>query len=137
MEIHVFETYCIFVTLYEGFVEKELKGEASCSSCDSMSLSNGEMKLSVGSTSHPDHSAIKKRLNRIKGQLDAVSRMVDEREYCPNIIQQIRAATSALRGIEAEVMKSHLRGCVKDAFESKDSTEVNTKIDEILRLWSK
>lgn len=83
---------------------------------------------------HPDHAASKKRINRIKGQLDAVSRMIDERVYCPDIIQQIRAATSALRGLEAEVLRGHLRGCVKKAMESKNSFEVNDKIEEILQL---
>ena len=83
---------------------------------------------------HPDHSASKKRINRVKGQLEAVSRMIENREYCPDIIQQIRAATSALRGLEAEVLKGHLRGCVKQAFESKNSFDINDKIDEVLLL---
>ena len=86
---------------------------------------------------HPDHSASKKRINRVKGQLDAVARMIDEREYCPNIIQQIRAATNALRSLESEVLRGHIRGCVKKAFESKDSFETNDKIEEILKLISK
>lgn len=81
-----------------------------------------------------DHSASKKRLNRIKGQLDAVSRMIDEKKYCPDIIQQIRAATSALRGLEAEVLRGHLRGCVKKAFESENAFDMHDKIEEILLL---
>lgn len=83
---------------------------------------------------HPHHAASKKRINRVKGQLDAVARMIDERAYCPDIIQQIRAATSALRGLEAEVLRGHLRGCVKKAMGSKNSFEVNDKIEEILQL---
>ncbi len=86
---------------------------------------------------HPDHSASKKRINRVKGQLDAVARMIDEREYCPDIIQQIRAATNALRGLEAEVLRGHLRGCVTKALQSNDSFEVNDKIEEILQLLNK
>lgn len=83
---------------------------------------------------HPDHSASKKRINRIRGQLDAVARMIDSREYCPNIIQQIRAATSALRGLEAEILGGHLRGCVKSALASKDANETDAKIEEIMRM---
>lgn len=88
----------------------------------------------AGRGRHPDHSASKARINRVKGQLDAVARMIDDREYCPDIIQQIRAATNALRGLEAEVLRGHLRGCVKTAFESKNAFEVNDKVEEILKL---
>jgi len=84
---------------------------------------------------HPDHSASKKRINRVKGQIDAVSRMIDERRYCPEIIQQIRAATNALKGLEQEVLKGHLEGCVREAMESKDPFVVRNKVDEILKLW--
>lgn len=84
--------------------------------------------------SNPDHAASKKRINRIRGQLDAVARMIDEREYCPDIIQQIRAANSAMRSLETEILRGHLRGCVREAFESKDGFEIHDKIDEILNL---
>ncbi|MGE4133668.1 MAG: metal-sensitive transcriptional regulator [Bdellovibrionales bacterium] len=83
---------------------------------------------------NPDHAASKKRINRIRGQLDAVARMIDEREYCPDIIQQIRAATSAMKSLESEILRGHLRGCVREAFESKDGFEIHDKIDEILNL---
>ncbi|PWU18871.1 MAG: hypothetical protein C5B49_06565 [Bdellovibrio sp.] len=83
---------------------------------------------------HPDHSASKKRINRIKGQLNAVARMIDDREYCPNIIQQIRAAKNALQSLESEILRGHIRGCVKKAFQSKDAFETNDKIEEILEL---
>ncbi len=85
---------------------------------------------------HPDHSPSKKRVNRVRGQLEAVSRMIDERRYCPEIIQQIRAATNALKSLEQEVLKGHLEGCVREAMESKDPFVVRNKVDEILKLWS-
>jgi DNA-binding FrmR family transcriptional regulator len=62
--------------------------------------------------------------------------MIDERRYCPEIIQQIRAATNALKGLEQEVLKGHLEGCVREAMESRDPFVVRNKVDEILKLWS-
>lgn len=85
---------------------------------------------------HPHHITSKRRLNRVKGQLDAVGRMIDERRYCPEIIQQLRAASSALRGLEQEIMKNHLRGCVQSAFQSKDPVEIENKISEITKLMT-
>lgn len=81
------------------------------------------------------HTASQKRLNRIKGQVEAVSRMLDEKKYCMDIIQQIRAASSALKSLEQEILKNHLEVCVRQAMESKDSFEVHNKIDEIIRIW--
>jgi DNA-binding FrmR family transcriptional regulator len=115
-------------------MERQSNLSEECGSCER----SGEVpleKLAKPKTRiGADHSPSKKRLNRITGQLNAVSRMIDEREYCPHIIQQIRAATSALRSLEAEVLRGHLRGCVKSALESKNAFDVNDKIDEIVNL---
>ncbi len=120
-------------------MEKQIIKDEKCGSCDApdQDAATGRSAGASIEGMHPDHSASKKRINRVKGQLDAVARMIDEREYCPGIIQQIRAATSALRGLEAEVLRGHLRGCVKKAIQSNDSFEVNDKIEEILQLLSK
>lgn len=83
---------------------------------------------------NPDHASSKRRINRAKGQLDAVARMIDERRYCPDIINQIRAATNAMKALEQEILRAHLEGCVKSAFESKDPDLIAEKISEILKL---
>jgi CsoR family transcriptional regulator, copper-sensing transcriptional repressor len=106
----------------------------SCRACESTNSAKGGRSKS---SPHPDHSASLKRLNRIKGQLGAVGRMIEQRNYCVDIVQQIRAAESALRGLEAEVLRRHLRGCVSMAFASKNSFEANDMIEEILDLWNK
>ncbi len=87
---------------------------------------------------HPtrDHSAHSSRLNRVRGQVDAVARMLEEGRYCPEVIQQVRAATSALKALEKELMRGHLEGCVADAFSSKKPNLAQEKVEEILRLLS-
>lgn len=82
-----------------------------------------------------ERTASAMRISRIKGQVDAVSRMLAEKQYCPEIIQQIRAATNALKSLEREVLKGHLHGCVRSAMESKDPYMVRDKVDEIVKLW--
>lgn len=58
--------------------------------------------------------AAQKRVNRIKGQLDGVLRMLGEERKTAEVLQQIRAATNALRSLESEVVRGHLRGCVQE-----------------------
>ncbi|HEX7675915.1 MAG TPA: metal-sensitive transcriptional regulator [Bdellovibrio sp.] len=83
---------------------------------------------------HPDHSTHKKRLNRVRGQIDGIEKMIDERRYCPDILIQLRAASKALESIEAEIMQTHIHGCVKTAIKSRDEKEVIKKIEEIMTL---
>jgi CsoR family transcriptional regulator, copper-sensing transcriptional repressor len=81
-----------------------------------------------------DHSAELKRLSRIKGQVEGVERMINERRYCPEIVQQIKAIRSALKSLEASVVEGHMRHCVKEAIASRDAFVVQEKIEEIILL---
>lgn len=84
---------------------------------------------------HHDHSVENRRLNRIRGQVDGIQRMIDEGRYCPEIIIQIRAARAALRSLESSIMERHLRGCVTAAMRAKDNHEAETKIRELIQLF--
>lgn len=119
----------------ETFNFMDKKKEAGCGSCDVTESAEATFTALAEPTSkHTDHSHSKKRLNRVKGQLEAISRMIDDGKYCPEIIQQITAATNALRALNAEVLERHLRGCVKAAFQSKDPFDMNEKIEEIVKI---
>lgn len=83
---------------------------------------------------HPDHSVHIKRLNRVKGQIEGIERMIVDRRYCTDIIAQLKAASAALKAVESEVFKTHLRGCVKSAFSGNDTFKAEEKIQEIIKL---
>lgn len=84
---------------------------------------------------HPSHMNQKRRLNRVKGQLEGIDKMIDENRYCMDIINQIRAATSALKALEKEVMHTHIKSCVRSAIESSDQFEAQEKIQEIMDFF--
>lgn len=81
-----------------------------------------------------DHSAELKRLSRVKGQIEGIERMINERRYCPEIIQQIKAARSALKSLEASIVEGHMRHCVKQAIASRDPFVVQEKIEEVILM---
>ena len=85
-------------------------------------------------STHPDYSKEMNRLNRIGGQVEGVKKMVTERRYCPEIVQQIKAARSALKSLEASIIEGHMRHCVKQAIASRDPFIVQEKIEEIILL---
>ncbi|HLR95232.1 MAG TPA: metal-sensitive transcriptional regulator [Jiangellaceae bacterium] len=55
------------------------------------------------------------RLKRIEGQARGIHRMVDEEQYCIDILTQISALTSALQGVALGLLDDHLKHCVVDA----------------------
>lgn len=55
---------------------------------------------------------VQSRLNRISGQIAGVQRMVEERRYCLDILNQIAAVRSALDALGIEILTRHLESCV-------------------------
>lgn len=84
-----------------------------------------------------DQSEALVRLRRIKGQIEGVERMIEEGRYCVDIVNQIRSITAALRSAEGLVMERHVRHCVSDAINAKDSRLTEEKITELLTLFQK
>ncbi|GAA3596080.1 metal-sensitive transcriptional regulator [Klugiella xanthotipulae] len=62
-----------------------------------------------------DKEVYLKRLRRIEGQARGVQRMVDEEQYCIDILTQISAITKALQNVALGLMDDHLNHCVLDA----------------------
>jgi CsoR family transcriptional regulator, copper-sensing transcriptional repressor len=62
--------------------------------------------------------AVRKRLRRIEGQVRGLQRMVDEDQYCIDILTQIAAATKALQAVALELLEEHLGHCVSNAIAS-------------------
>ena len=49
------------------------------------------------------------RLKRLRGQVEAIERAVDNDQECANVLQQATACRGALDGFIAEVMEDHIR----------------------------
>jgi len=65
-----------------------------------------------------DKSKYLARLKRIEGQARGIHRMVDEEQYCIDILTQISALTSALQGVAIGLLDDHLKHCVTDAVQA-------------------
>ncbi len=55
------------------------------------------------------------RLARAEGQVRGISRMLQDGQYCIDVIDQITAARRALERVALLVMQRHLNSCVKNA----------------------
>lgn len=83
---------------------------------------------------YPDHGEQLARLTRIEGQVRGIRKMVEERRYCIDIATQIKAVKAALTKVELGVLEKHIHHCVVDAVASGDPKQIDTKIEEIVRL---
>lgn len=84
-----------------------------------------------------DKDGYLKRLRRIEGQVRGLQRMVENDDYCIDVLTQISAATKALQAVSLGLMDEHLRHCVAAALVDggKDAEEkVQEASDAIARL---
>jgi DNA-binding FrmR family transcriptional regulator len=68
--------------------------------------------LGISETTRTD---LTRRLARIRGQVEGLTRMVEDDRYCPDILHQFAAVHSALRSAEKELLSSHLDRCATQA----------------------
>lgn len=79
---------------------------------------------------------IKKRaLHRSKvleGQMRGLQKMIENEEYCMDILTQSLAIQKSLGSLNKLVLENHLRTHVKEMFESGDT---DTAVEELLKLY--
>ena len=56
-----------------------------------------------------------RRLRRIEGQARGLQRMVEEEQYCIDILTQVSAMTKALQSVALGLLEDHVAPCVADA----------------------
>ncbi|MGE8355989.1 MAG: metal/formaldehyde-sensitive transcriptional repressor [Microvirgula sp.] len=62
---------------------------------------------------HRDKNKLINRVRRLRGQLDAVERVLENDEHsCTEILQQIAAIRGAVNGLMFEVLEGHVRSHV-------------------------
>ncbi len=86
---------------------------------------------------NPDHSENLVSLRRIEGQVRGVQRMVEDKKYCIDILNQIAAVKGALGTVEKRILERHFQHCVKNAMNSQSEADTNEKIDELMDLIHK
>ncbi|MCK4771271.1 MAG: metal-sensitive transcriptional regulator [Candidatus Latescibacteria bacterium] len=80
---------------------------------------------------------VRKRLNRLTGQIAGIHRMVEEEEYCVDILQQIAAVRGALGKVASRLLEAHVNHCVYQAFTTGSERERLEKIDELVSVFEK
>ena len=67
------------------------------------------------------------------GQLNGISKMLDDNRYCGDILTQVAAVESALQAFGYLVLKEHMETCVVEEIK-KDNVKI---VDEAVELIKK
>jgi DNA-binding FrmR family transcriptional regulator len=84
---------------------------------------------------YADKDDVLARLKRIEGQVRGLQRMVDNDEYCIDILTQITAASNALKKVAVGLLDQHIRHCVAQGTEEgKDMVrEATAAIERLVK----
>lgn len=86
--------------------------------------------------SHTQTRAVLNRMSRLIGHLEKVKRMVEEGEDCSDVLIQLSAVDSALKGVGRIILKDHISHCIVDAARDDDDEAIqklNKAIDQFLK----
>ncbi len=68
------------------------------------------------------------RLRRIEGQIRGLQRMVEQDQYCIDVLTQVSAATKALQSFALVLLEERMATCVVDA--AADGAAAGVKVKE-------
>ena len=80
-----------------------------------------------------DRDVLLARMKKIEGQARGISKMIEEDRYCPDVIQQLIALTSAAREVSFLLLDSHIHGCVTDAIKNGGGEEAVQELIGVVR----
>ena len=76
-----------------------------------------------------DKEALLARLRRVEGQVRGLQRMIDEDQYCIDVLTQVNSAVAALRAVGIGLLDDHVRHCVRDSIHADGGDE---KVEELV-----
>ena len=85
---------------------------------------------------HPVNLRAIRRLKNIEGQVRGIQRMVEEEQYCIDILTQISAVRAALKSVGIVILKRHVETCVSNAVQV-GGLERSHIIEELMTVISK
>ena len=86
--------------------------------------------------SHTQTRAVLNRMSRLIGHLEATKKMVEDGRDCSEVLIQLSAVDSALRGVGRLILKDHISHCIVHAVEEHDEDAIqklNPAIDQFLK----
>ena len=86
--------------------------------------------------SHTQTKSVVNRLARLIGHLQSVKKMVEDGRDCTEVLTQLAAVDSALKGVSRVIIKDHMEHCIVEAVQHEDRQaleELSKAIDSFIK----
>ena len=80
-----------------------------------------------------DKQDVLKRLKYIEGHLGGIRKMVEEDQYCVDVLRQTYAVRKAIEKLEAVILEDHLHCCVPEGIREGREEQV---VGELVQLYN-
>jgi DNA-binding FrmR family transcriptional regulator len=84
-----------------------------------------------------EKSKLLNRVRRIRGQVEAIERALEQEIGCADVMQLIAAARGAIGGLMAEVMEDHVRLHVMEPQPAYEREEATEELIDVVRSYFK
>jgi len=81
------------------------------------------------------HEDALRRLKNVEGHLRGIQRMIEEDQYCIDVIRQIQAVQAALNKVSTMILEGHLNSCLITAVRGDDPEERERVLHEITEIF--
>ncbi len=88
-------------------------------------------RMPIDPSAKPD---VLRRLAYIEGHLNGVRRMVEQDQYCVDVLKQTYAIRRAIEKMEALILENHLQGCVVQGIREGRETEVVAELIDLYEI---
>ena len=78
-----------------------------------------------------------KRLNYIEGHLSGIRKMVEENQYCVDILKQTYAVRRAIEKMEGILLAGHLQTCAVEGIKEGREEEIVAELKDLYLLANK
>src|ERR687895_2198865 len=85
-------------------------------------------------TMQASKSDVLRRLAYIEGHLKGIRRMVEEDQYCVDVLKQTYAVKRAIDKLEGVLLSGHLDGCVREGFQEGRDQQIIDELSELFDL---
>lgn len=70
------------------------------------------------------------------GHINGIARMVDDDQYCIDVIKQVQAVQAALSKVSTLILDNHLHTCVITAVRGDDPDERERVLEEVTNVFA-
>lgn len=84
-----------------------------------------------------DRDKVLVRINRLKGQLDAVVKLIESDEDCYKVMQVLASCRGALNGLMGDVVEGHISTHIVQADSKQAAGKAGKEVTNILKSFWK